>query len=173
MRGRLIFRFLAGLARLDGAATAGDPDGPGPLTSGYDPDFKETVLLPTGARGRSDARRELPLVRLPCQVEVGAFEAMQQLAGGDSPDSRIVLVFHFRDLEARGLVNPTTGSALLKVNDRLAGVYDTSGRLVQSIRTPPGLYATQVQPESFGLGSARNLLLVTFEDREVSVRGAA
>jgi hypothetical protein len=173
MRGSLINKFLAEVARLDPTVTAGDPDGPGPLASGYDPDFKETVLLAAGPRGRTDARRELPLVRLPCQVEVGAFEALQPLAGGDSPDSRISLVFHFRDLEMRGLVNPATGAALLRVNDRLVALYDTSGDLVQSIRTPPGLYATQVQPQSFGLGRARNLLLVTFEDRETSVRGAA
>jgi hypothetical protein len=165
VRGRLILPFSASIARLDGAGTLTDP--------GYDSDFKETVLLPAGAGGIADGRRELPPVRLPCQVEVGAFEAMQQTAGGDSPASRIILVFHFRDLEARGLVNPTTGAALLKVNDRLVAVHDRKGRLVQSIRTPPGLYATQVQPDSFGLGSARNLLLVTFEDREVSVRGAS
>jgi hypothetical protein len=40
MRGRLIFKFLAELRRLDTRAMATvDPDGPGPLTGGYDPDF--------------------------------------------------------------------------------------------------------------------------------------
>ena len=46
MRGRLIFPFLAELYRLDTRATATtDPDGAGPLTGGYDPDFKEPVLV--------------------------------------------------------------------------------------------------------------------------------
>jgi hypothetical protein len=173
MRGRLVHPFAAELARIDYAGTAGDPDGTLPLASGYDPDFQETVLLATGPRGRTDARRELPPVRLPCQVEVGAFEVMQQLEGGDSPDSRILLVFHFRDLEQHGLVNPSTGAALLGVNDRLVAIYDLHGSLVQAIRTPPGLYATRVEPQSFGLGGARNLLIVTFEDREVSARSAS
>ena len=173
MRGRLINPFVAELARLDTVATAADPDGPGPLTSGYDPDFKETVMVPaTGERG-TDARKEMPSIRIPCQVEVGTFEALQQLASGNSPDSKVTLVFHFRDLERMGLVDPGTGDALLGVNDRLVAIHDLVGNLVQAVRTPPGLYATEVQPQSFGLGLNRNLLLVTFEERELGVRGAA
>ena len=173
MRGKLINPFLAELARLDTDATAADPDGPGPLTSGYDSDFKETLVLPgTGGSGQ-DARREKPPIRIPCQVEVGTFEALQQLASGASPNSKVTLVFHFRDLERMGLVDPATGDALLRVNDRLVAIRDLAGNLVQAIRTPPGLYATEVQPQSFGLGLCRNLLLVTFEERELGVRGAA
>jgi hypothetical protein len=169
MRGRLINPFLAEIAQLDTAATATDPDGPGPLTTGYDPDFKETVVLPASG----DARREKPPLRVLCQVEVGTFEALQQLATGNSPNSKVTLVFHFRDLERMGLVDPATGDALVRVNDRLAAIRDLGGNLVQAIRTPPGLYATEVQPQSFGLGLCRNLLLVTFEERELGVRGGA
>jgi len=172
MRGRLINPFLAELARLDTVATAADPDGPGPLTSGYDPDFKETVVIPTPVGGQ-DARREQPPIRLRCQVEVGTIEALQQLASGASPNSKVTLVFHFSDLEQIGLVDPDTGDALLRVNDRLVAIRDLAGNLVQAVRTPPGLYATEVQPQSFGLGLCRNLLLVTFDEREVGVRGAA
>ena len=172
MRGRLINPFLAEIARLDTSATAADPDGAGPLASGYDPDFKETIVVeePTGRR---DARREMTPIRIPCQVEVGAFETLQQLAPGSSPSSRVTLVFHFADLERLGLVDAATGDALLRVNDRLVAIYDMAGNLVQAVRTPPGLYATEVQPQSFGLGGARNLLLVTLQSRELSVRGAA
>jgi hypothetical protein len=72
-----------------------------------------------------------------------------------------------------GLVDPATGDALLRVNDRLVAIRDLGGALVQAVRTPPGLYATEVQPTSFGLGLSRNLLLVTFEERELGVRGTA
>jgi len=72
-----------------------------------------------------------------------------------------------------GLVDAGSGDALLRVNDRLVAIHDLRGALVQRIRTPPGLYATEVQPQSFGLGLSRNLLLVTFEERELGVRGAA
>ena len=47
MRGRLINPFLAEIAQLDTAATAADPDATGPAVSGYDPDFKETLVLGT------------------------------------------------------------------------------------------------------------------------------
>ena len=173
MRGRLINPFLAELARLDTVATAADPDGAGPLTGGYDPDFKETVLVPATDERGADARKEMPPIRIPCQVEVGVFEALQQLASGSSPNSKVTLVFHFRDLERMGLVDPGSGDALLRVNDRLVAIHDVAGNLVQAIRTPPGLYATEVQPQSFGLGLSRNLLLATFEERELGVRGAA
>jgi hypothetical protein len=173
MRGRLINPFLAELARLDTVATAADPDGPGPLVSGYDPDFKETVVFGEPDGERADARKELPPVLLPCQVEVAVFEALQQLAAGNSPNSRIVLVFHFRDLERLGLVDEATGEARLRINDRLVAIHTLRGQLVQRIRTPPGLYATEVQPQSFGLGLSRNLLLVTFDEREVAPRGTA
>ena len=173
MRGRLINPFLAELARLDTVATAADPDGAGPLTSGYDPDFKETVMVPAAGERGLDARKELPPIRIPCQVEVGSFEALQQLAAGNSPNSKVTLVFHFRDLERMALVDRDTGDALLRVNDRLVAIHDLASRLVQAIRTPPGFYATEVQPQSFGLGLSRNLLLVTFEERELGVRGAA
>jgi hypothetical protein len=172
MRGRLINPFLAEIAQLDTVATAADPDGTGPLASGYDPDFKETVVLaPAGAR--LDARREKPSLRVRCQVEVGAFEALQQLAAGNSPNSRVVLVFHFQDLERMGLVDAASGEGRLRVNDRLVAIHSVRGQLVQAVRTPPGLFATEVQPQSFGLGLSRNLLLVTFEERELAARGSA
>lgn len=172
MRGRLINPFVAEIARLDTVATAADPDGPGPLSTGYDPDFKETVLLST-AGARVDARREMTPIRVPCQVEIGTLQAMQQLAAGNSPNSRIVLVFHFQDLERLDLVDSVSGEARLRVNDRLVAIRSFRGDLVQAVRTPPGLFATEVQPQSFGLGLSRNLLLVTFEERELATRGAA
>lgn len=52
MRGRLINPFLAEITQLDTVATAADPDGAGALVSGYDSDFKETIVLdkPAGER---------------------------------------------------------------------------------------------------------------------------
>jgi hypothetical protein len=171
VRGRLIFPFTAELAQLDVAATAADPDGPGPLVSGYDPDFQEPVLAPTAGGGSQDARREKPPIHLPCQVEVQAFGELTELATGNSPHSRMVLVFHFGDLEPLGLVDPTTGDALLHVGDRLVAIRDgRTGELVQAVRTPPGLYLTEAQPE-FGLGRRRNLLLATFSERALGTRG--
>ncbi|MGN6107860.1 MAG: hypothetical protein ACTHU0_22320 [Kofleriaceae bacterium] len=170
MRGRLIFPFLAELARLDTQGIAeGDPDGAGPLASGYDPDFREGVLLDDDDDGIGERhRRELALVRLPCQVEPEVFDALRLFAAGNAPRSNIDLVFHFRDLEALGLVDATSGDAMLRPGDRLVGLLDTHGVLVQRIRNPPGLYVTEARPIGFGLDlrrPRRNLLLVSFHDR--------
>jgi hypothetical protein len=172
VRGRLLQVFAAELAQLDTEATAKGPDGPGPLTSGYDPDFQETTLVPDPGGGRRDARQERPPIYVPCQIEVQAFGALTELTTGNSPRSQLVLVFHFRSLEKLGLVDPITGDALLRVGDRLAAIRDVrSGQIVQAIRTPPGLYLTEAQPQ-FGLGRRRNLLLVTFAERALGPRGA-
>jgi hypothetical protein len=174
MRGRLINPFLAEIVQLDTVATAEDPDGAGPLTSGYDSDFKETVIVPGSEwRGR-DARSEKPVIRVPCQVEVGEFGQLQELLTGMSPKSHLVLVFHFEDLERMGLVDQASGDALLKVDDRLVSIRDYhTGDLVQAVRTPPGLYITEVRPQSFGLGLKRNLLFAVFDERALGAKGAA
>lgn len=173
MRGRLINPFLAELARLDTAGTAADPDGAGPLDSGYDDDFREVSRnAVTGASYRA----ELPAILIPCQVEVSTFDQLQQLSSGNAPNARISLVFHFADLERLGLVDGTTGEPLIRNNDRLVSIrkcIDES--LVQSIDAlRGGLYITEVQPQSFGLsGGERNLLIATFEEREQGFRGGA
>jgi hypothetical protein len=165
--------FLAELAQLDPVATASDPDGPGALTSGYDPDFQETVLLPTSCVPGQDARREKPPIQVPCQVEVQAFGELAEIVTGNSPRSRLVLVFHFADLERLGLVDPITGDAGLRIGDRLVAIRDRrTGELVQAVRTPPGLYLTEPQPQ-FGLGGRRNLLIATFGERALGPQGAA
>ncbi len=170
MRGRLIFPFLAELHRLDSQALATtDPDGAGPLTGGYDADFKEPVLIDADDDGVAEPlRREHAPVRVPCQVEPEAFESLRMVSSGNTPRSNIELVFHFRDLERLGLVDTTTGDALIRPSDRLGALYDVAGHLVQAIRTPPGLYVTESRPSGFGLHRQRpqrNLLVVTFQDR--------
>lgn len=173
MRGRLIFRFLAELCRLDTRATAAvDPDGPGPLLHGYDPDFKEPVVVDQDDDGIGErVRREHPPVRVPCQVESRVFEELRMLASGNAPRSRLDLVLHFKDLERLGLVDAASGDALIRPGDRLAAIHDRAGRLVQAVRTPPGLFVTEARPIGFGLDLTRphrNLLLVALGDRQLA-----
>jgi hypothetical protein len=168
MRGRLIFPFLAELFRLDALSMA-------TIEPGYDADFKEPALLDADGDGlAAPFRREHPPVRVPCQVEPEAFQALRMATAGNTPRSSFDLVFHFGDLERLGLVDPTTGDALIRPSDRLGGLYDVEGRLVQAVRTPPGLYVTESRPIGFGLNRRRphrNLLLVSFQDR-AAARGA-
>lgn len=160
MRGRLIQPFLAELYRLDTNSTA--------QAAGYDADFKTTkVSYPAGVR--TSSRRELAAVRLPCQVEIGQWHAQRVMLSGNAPDTRLTLVFHYRDLEAAGLVDAETGEAKIRVNDRLAGIYDSrTGEVTQKL-PGEGVYATEVQQAAFGIGRRKNLLVVIFEDRPKAV----
>lgn len=175
MRGRLIFKFSAELHRLDAEQVArADPDGPGPLQSGYDPDFHEPVRVDADQDGVGDPiRLEHRPVRVPCQVEPEVLDELRMLPAGNSPTRQRELVFHFRDLERLGLVDVDTGVPLVQPGDRLGALYDRRGELVQSFTNPPGLFVTKTKSTGYGLNRARprrNLLLVTFADRQQAGR---
>lgn len=162
MRGRLIFPFLAELHRLDPLAMSTQPPG-------YDDDFKEPALFDSDGDGVGDSfRREHPPVRVPCQVETESLNALRMTPSGNTPQSSLDLVFHFRDLERLGLVDVPSGEALIRPSDRLGALFDGDGELVWAVRTPPGLYVTEARHAGFGLfrrRPRRNLLVVTFNDR--------
>lgn len=172
-RGRLIFPFQAELHQLDTYQTAQDPDGAGPLESGYDEDFRETINIPTaGKQVGPDARVEKDPILVLCQVEPATSEDLQQLFSGAMLDTQIVLIFHFEELEKRGLVG-ADGNPLIQIGDRLGAIYNTKGEVVQSFPLPPGAYVAERRPIGWGLNLGapqRNLLAVRFEDREQGVR---
>lgn len=158
-RGRLIAPFIAIIHRLDVSATE--------LAGGFDPDFRSIKHgYPGGLGTRVSARRELPPIELTCQVEMGRWDEQRQVASGNAPNTELTLIFHFTQLEAAGLVDLTTGDPLLRVNDRLSELRRIAdSTLVQAVRDPPGLYATEVQPAGLGLGGNRNLLVTMWGDR--------
>lgn len=169
MRGRLHHPFFAEIVQLSAIRTREDADGPGPaLASGYDDDFDEVIVLTDAGGERVSGRDEESPVFLPCNVEVTSFQALSQLASGNAPDSKIQLVFHRKDLEEQRLIDCDTGECLVRVNDRLVSLRDDCRRVVQVIRTPPGLYVTEVQP-TFGIGRTPDLLLMSFQDRKQGV----
>lgn len=175
-RGRLIFPFTVRLAQLDTEATAADPDGAGPLTSGYDDDFREPVRVtqsttdPAGDL-KGIANRVEKFVDVRAQIETEVFEQLQQVIGGASPGSRFVIVLHYKDLEDSDMIGED-GQATIRHNDRLDRIIDgCENEFV--FRNPPGLFVTQVMPGGFGLGPNRNLLIVTFEERDQGVASAA
>lgn len=169
MRGRLINAFLVEILRLDQVSTAADPDGAGPLTSGYDDVYREPAVLPSTDLLGTDARIEHPAVLIPAQMHTGPtpgqMAALKQTVTGNVASASIQVLVHFEDLERLGLVDPYTKSALLKVGDRLHAIYTMDGELVQQIMTPPGLYCTEAVP-LFGLGGTRNLLQLSFDSRD-------
>lgn len=165
-RGRLIFPFLVEIAPWDIVGSAGDPDGAGPLTAGYDEDFRERVVLPTSDRLGSEKRVEGATYQIQGQFgSTDAFRRLQMAAGGNLDNTGFRILFHFADLEAQSLVEPTTGTALIKVGDRLNAIYDLGGTLVQTVPSAAMVVITEAQP-LFGLNSMRNLLECTFKSRD-------
>jgi len=161
MRGRLIIPFLAEIAQLDTAATE--------AAGGYDPVWR-TMTVRNAPDGTTVDNRRDKLIRLKCQIEPITDAQQHQGPGGDLPISRVDLVFHYIELEELGLIDPNTGQALIRKNDRLVAIYDRYCQLVRRYPDKPPLTAQQVQDREFGLGGASNLLLVTFQDRPQGVR---
>lgn len=168
MRGRLVFPFLVEVVQLDTLTTSIDPDGAGPLTSGYDVDFKEPVRLPpgTGAGPGASALRYKTPVQIPAQIEQGEWLKLKAFFNGDSPDTKIVCVMHFPWLEDNGYVDDE-GNAMIRIGDRMTAIYDEDGVVQATIKDP--VFVTQVQPGSFGLGRKRNLLFVYFDCRSAGL----
>lgn len=163
MRGRLINPQIVELAQLDTDATAS--------AGGYDPIFREPT--PAGATG--DARVEKAAIYLPCQVEIGEYERTNMRPAGNDPSTRITLVFHFEDLEAEGMID-ANGHPTIRLGDRAVSIrrLDDNSVIQKLGLNGAGVYAVEVQPQSFGLsGGERNLLVVTFTDRESTYAGTA
>ncbi len=165
-RGRLIFPQLARLGRVDLSGIAG-PQTSGE-DSGFDPVFREPIRLQNGTQEGESARRELEPLDMKCQVEDEVWEQVQMLATGNSPLTRLTLIFHYRDLEEQGLVDAETGEQLApRVGDRLISMHKTDSTLIRL--APPRLYCIQAVDRSFGLsGGGRNLLACVFETRETA-----
>ncbi len=170
--GRLIEKFDFEIARLDTGSTSEDPTGNGDtIDSGYDPDFGEPIVTTDSQGKRTPARKELPAIRIPAQFETIDIEMFQQMANGSSPNTKFNLIMHFRNLKKLGLVDATTGEALVRPRDRVIAVYmHRTNKLIQTFRTPPGIFVSQAAPQ-LQLGQQRTLLIVTCEDRETGARG--
>lgn len=168
----MINPFKVLLARIDTNATAADPDGAGPLVSGYDDVFREPIPNLPGSSVRA-VKEQAPIL-IPCQFEPeDTFEQLREQAAGNDPNTKIRVCFHFSDLEELDLVDAATGRPKLQINDRLVSIhrYDDE-TLIQLMGVKEGFYCTAAEPRSFGLsGGERNLLLCTYESRDVSLKG--
>ncbi len=171
----MINPFLALIARIDTDASAADPDGAGPLTSGYDSVFREPIVNLSGD-GAVRVAKELTSVLIPCQFEPeDQFDALGQQAAGNDTNSRVRLVFHFSDLEELGLVDETTNDPELRLGDRLISIHNhETEALIQRCGFADGLYCVEVKPVSFGLsGGERNLLICSYNTRDSSFKAGA
>lgn len=162
MRGRLIQRFKAEIARLDTVSTAALP--------GYDDDFREVIADDTATGdGIGDLQRvEHAVDIVPCQIGSRSWEALQSQDLGNTPQTDLTMYLHFADLERLSLVD-ADGQSLIKVGARLVSIRDyLDESVVVSIRTPPGLYVVEARPAGWGLNMARptrNLLQLQWSER--------
>jgi hypothetical protein len=163
MRPRIHHAFMAEIRMLDAVATRAET-GPAQLQSGFDDEFQEIVVVSTPAGRRHTERREQPPVFVPSQVEDPTFDVLRQLATGAQLDTKLTLVWAAKDLVRLGLIVPETGEPLIRQNDRLVSIRDRHLNVVQEIRTPPGLYVTEVRP-LWGIAQRRDLWLVNLQDR--------
>lgn len=158
MRGRLLNPFLIELAQLDTEATALVPGG------GYDEDFNEPIYIDDGTPGGLDSRQETTL-RLQAQIEPNQFNNARSTGTGLVREASMTCIVHFAELESRGLLGED-GMPKIRVNDRLAGIYEASGAQIMVFERLPGLYLRETVPIGWGLGGKRNLLQLTFRARD-------
>jgi hypothetical protein len=176
--GRLIFPQWAAILRLDPAATAS------PITGGQHPIFREPIPSYTPTPGtsvavRGDTRRYMPPVFIQTQIERYTYRQFRMGGGGDVPDSKLTLVMLATDLKRLGLLDPATGNPLLKIDDRCLGTWASCSAAKVAVEAllspaqgaidPPGFWATEIKPGGEGLGGSRNLIVMSFDDREHGV----
>lgn len=171
-RGRLIFPQLAVFYQLDTVATAADPDGAGPLTTGYDAVLGDVIPYDVGTPGvRTSSRKEKAAIRVPVQIESERYDQTLQVGQGNTLEREMVLIAHFKDLATLGLVDAVTGLPKLYRGDRLGEIrHKKTGALIMSVTEPHGLYIEETCPISFGLSAGeRNLLLIRLSSRAQGV----
>lgn len=144
-------------------------------TSGYDPDFRETITYDRGPEAndlpdvdavRENARIEYPPVRVPCQVERLKFEEQQQFIQGNDPTTDLRIVFWRGDLEQMGLIDRKTRELFLHVNDRVETIEAWNKPGVATVQIePPGVFIKEIQPGSFGFGPDGYDLHIAFVSR--------
>ena len=152
-----------------------DPDGAGPLTSGYDPDFREPYLYSDSEVAKTTERWEVP-IRIPCQVETMGFEELNKVFGGNAPNSRMVFILHNRTLASLDLLprNSQCGYGsriLLNTGDRIDAIEKAGvpGYVIQSFQEP--LYIHRIDPASWGMGEGFDLHYVFTQTYPATPKG--
>lgn len=168
MRGRLIFKFVADIRRLDTEATADVELADG--RKGYNNTFRELEKAsdPGGGAVGVEVRQEFDPLIIPCQVEPMKWEDTQRVSDGDDVSSMIKLVFHRRWFEQNNMLD-SNGLPKLRKGDRLDSIKDRSGNVIQKFGDhPDGVYLYSIMPDSFGLNMRQpkpNLFVALFNNR--------
>jgi hypothetical protein len=156
MRGRLIQRFVAVVYRLDPVKTSAVAGG------GYSDAFREPIRVPNSSQLGAPSRREMPPIRLRCQVDRTQFNGASLIRAGYQPENQIQLVTFWPDLENMGLID-SGGNPLLAPGDRVDRLENIAGAIEATFPNPPGLWVRNLERAGHGLaafGVPRTNLLI-------------
>lgn len=169
-RGRLIRPMIVKIQQINMLATRSG--------GGYDDTLDEPKLVavpdvggipPIGSPRGPAATVYNATILLSAQINPISMEQQRQMGTGNDPLRTLELTFHFRDLEALGMIG-TDGQATLQINDRLVGIASPDYNTNEDWRIDQYLYAMGDQNDSYGLpGADRNLLILTFQERKRGV----
>jgi hypothetical protein len=152
-RGRLINKFIAVFQVLDTAATV------------FDSDYHDLDLNSNAARVETE-------VSIPCQIEEPTWFRATFKYTGLEQDGEKTLILHYEDIELYGLLD-ANNNPTITIGTRLSGINLSSGTLLESFPTPPGLYVIQAKSSSFGLSvdnsPTRNLLFLLLAPRPQAI----
>jgi len=157
-RGRLINKFVAVIRRLDTEETSLVTGG------GYDPEFDSPIPVDDGTQLGASSRREMPELRLNCQLDRTSWGEQNMARGGKQIVADIVLVFHWPDLENMGLIG-ADGEPVLKKGDRIDHIETRKGDVEATFDNPPGMFITGFERAGHGqapFGNPRTNLLYTY-----------
>lgn len=159
-RARVLGAHVAALAQLDSVATR--------AAGRYDDETRGVKRVDYGTWAGAPGRINQAEIRVPCQVAVVRFNAMDPMANGTETQHDLSVTFAFKDLERAGLIDASTKVAGIRVTAQLLGIYDRRGNLIYDM-SGDALMCTETRPLGF-LGSSVNLLVCTFPCREKGVK---
>lgn len=144
MRGRLIQKFTAVIARLDESLTAAVSGG------GYDPDFNEPLPVDDGTQVGASSKRYMDSINVPCQLDRKTWDEIENTRSGAQKDADIILCLHLKDLENLGLID-SDQQVVFRQGDKLVQLLDKKGNVAQTFDDPPGMFFTSFEYIGHGL----------------------
>jgi hypothetical protein len=161
--GDLVFPEVAVLRLLDtnAQAVAGD----------YDEDFREPEIPDTNDDQLGEpVRTEQAEIKVRAQVTTATHQRLGQAEHGAVLEvPNFELTFHFRDLNALGLVE-SDGRPKIQIGTRLVRIENKAGKTLFDYPLPEGMFITATRHSGHMLGQA-NLWVCTLSDRRQAAGG--
>jgi len=120
----------------------------------YDDVFGGLRRVPGNTQEGQSARREHPLVTLPCQVDRGNWGQISLNAAGGQTVVELVLTLDRRNVVAAGLVRGD-GTPMLKRGDRIVRIRNREGEIEEEFSVDDPVFVERVERSGHGLSLRR------------------